>query len=71
MGWLTSAVEGASGGFWGMNDAEAGPGAGPPPQRIAWFQVEGAGWRAHRPHMPKVGRARIAWLLPSVHAYPS
>jgi hypothetical protein len=39
MGWLTSAVEGASGGFWGMNDAEAGPGSGPPPQRIAWFQV--------------------------------
>ena len=28
MGWLTSAVEGASEGLWGMNDAEAVPGSG-------------------------------------------
>jgi hypothetical protein len=39
MGWLTPAVERASGGFWGMNDAGAGPGSGPQPQRVAWFQV--------------------------------
>src|SRR5215831_16917131 len=39
MGWLTPAVEGASGGLWGMNDAEAGPGSGPRPSRVAWFQV--------------------------------
>jgi len=39
MGWLTRAVEGATGGLWGMNDAEAVPAAGPPPQRVAWFQV--------------------------------
>jgi hypothetical protein len=39
MGWLSLAVEGASGGEWGMNDAEAGPGSGPQPQRVAWFQV--------------------------------
>ncbi len=39
MGWLTPAVQGASGGFWGMNDAEAGPASGPQPQRAAWFQV--------------------------------
>ncbi|HEY5987952.1 MAG TPA: hypothetical protein VIV12_16500 [Streptosporangiaceae bacterium] len=39
MGWLTPAVEGASGGSWGMNDAEAGHGSGPQPQRVAWFQV--------------------------------
>ncbi len=39
MGWLTPAVQGASGGLWGMNDADAGPGSGPQPQRVAWFQV--------------------------------
>jgi hypothetical protein len=39
MGWLTRAVEGATGGLWGMNDAEAGPAAGRRPQRVAWFQV--------------------------------
>lgn len=39
MGWLTPAVQGASGGLWGMNDAEAGPGSGPRPQRVAFFQV--------------------------------
>jgi hypothetical protein len=39
MGWLTPSVENASGGFWGMNDAEAGPGSGPQPSRVAWFQV--------------------------------
>jgi hypothetical protein len=25
MGWLTPAVQGAAGGLWGMNDAEAAP----------------------------------------------
>lgn len=39
MGWLTPATEGAPGGLWGMNDAEASPGTGPPPQRVAFFQV--------------------------------
>jgi hypothetical protein len=39
MGWLTAAAEGATGGFWGMNDAEAGPGSEPQPQPVAWFQV--------------------------------
>jgi hypothetical protein len=39
MGWLTPASEGATGGLWGMNDAAAGLAAGPPPQRVAWFQV--------------------------------
>src|SRR5215472_3272717 len=39
MGWLTPATEGARGGLWGMNDAEAGPGSGPQPQRVAFFQV--------------------------------
>lgn len=39
MGWLTPAQEGASGGFWGMNDAEAGPACGPQPSRVAFFQV--------------------------------
>lgn len=39
MGWLTPAEEGATGGLWGMNDAEAGPALGPQPQRVAWFQV--------------------------------
>jgi hypothetical protein len=39
MGWLTRAVEGATGGLWGMNDGEAAPAAGPRPQRVAWFQV--------------------------------
>jgi hypothetical protein len=39
MGWLTPAVEGASGGLWGMNDAEAGRGSGPQPSRVAFFQV--------------------------------
>lgn len=39
MGWLTPAVQGASGGFWGMNDAEAGPAFGPQLSRVAFFQV--------------------------------
>jgi hypothetical protein len=39
MGWLTPAVEGAAGGLWGMNDAEAAPGSGPRPSRVAFFQV--------------------------------
>jgi hypothetical protein len=39
MGWLTPATEDAAGGLWGMNDAEAGPGAGPQPSRVAFFQV--------------------------------
>lgn len=39
LGWLTPAVEGASGGIRGLNDAEVGPGPGPQPQRVAWFQV--------------------------------
>lgn len=39
MGWLTPASEGAAGGFWGMNDAEAGPASGLQPSRVAWFQV--------------------------------
>lgn len=39
MGWLTLASEGAAGGFWGMNDAEAAPASGPWPSRVAWFQV--------------------------------
>jgi len=38
MGWLTPAVEGARGGLWGMNDAAAGPGLGPP-SLAAYFQV--------------------------------
>jgi len=38
MGWLTPAVEGAAGGLWGMNDAEAGPGSGPRPTRVACFR---------------------------------
>ncbi len=39
MGWLTPAIENAEGGLWGMNDAEAGPSAGPQPSRVAFFQV--------------------------------
>lgn len=39
MGWLTPAVGGAPGGLWGMNDAVAGPAPGPPPARVASFQV--------------------------------
>ncbi len=39
MGWLTEAREGASGGFWGTNEAEANPNAGLQPSRVAWFQV--------------------------------
>jgi len=39
MGWLTPAVEGASGGLWGMNDAEAAPGARGQRSRVAFFQV--------------------------------
>ena len=42
MGWLTP-DEGASGGLWGMNDAEAGRDAGPLPHRVAWFQVSLSG----------------------------
>jgi hypothetical protein len=39
MGWLTPATVGATGGFWGMNDADATPAAGPQSHRVAWFQV--------------------------------
>jgi hypothetical protein len=39
MGWLTPAVEGDSGGLWGMNDAEAGPGSGTQRQPVSFFQV--------------------------------
>ncbi|MGC5010728.1 hypothetical protein ACLQ2R_08195 [Streptosporangium sp. DT93] len=39
MGWLTEATRSASGGLWGMNDAGQGPGVGPEPSHIAWFQV--------------------------------
>ena len=39
LGWLTPAVEGATGGLWGMNYADALPTSGPQPQRAAWFQV--------------------------------
>lgn len=39
MGWLTPAVEGASGGLWGMNDAGSAPGSGAQPSRAAFFQV--------------------------------
>ena len=39
MGWLTPAKEGATGGLWGMNDADASAAPGPQPQRVAWFQV--------------------------------
>jgi len=39
MGWLTPAVEGASGGLWGMNDAEAAPGSRGQRCRVAFFQV--------------------------------
>lgn len=39
MGWLTPAVEGTSGGLWGMNDAEAATGSGTAPPRVAFFQV--------------------------------
>jgi len=39
MGWLTPAEDGAAGGLWGTNDAEAGRDSGPLPHRVAWFQV--------------------------------
>ncbi|WP_329081706.1 MULTISPECIES: hypothetical protein [unclassified Streptosporangium] len=39
MGWLTEAVESASGGLWGMNDAGQDPVPGSRPARVAWFQV--------------------------------
>ncbi|GAA4203778.1 hypothetical protein GCM10022252_61920 [Streptosporangium oxazolinicum] len=42
LGWLTEAVEDASGGLWGMNDAGQDPVAavaGSRPARVAWFQV--------------------------------
>jgi hypothetical protein len=39
MGWLTPAVGNGLGGLWGMNDAEASPGSGPQPSRVAFFQV--------------------------------
>ncbi len=39
MGWLAPAVEGASGGVWGMNDAEVSPALEPRPHPVAWFQV--------------------------------
>jgi hypothetical protein len=39
MRWLTPAVQGASGGLWGMNDAEAVPDSGPRRSRVAFFQV--------------------------------
>jgi hypothetical protein len=39
LGWLTPAVEGATGGLWGMNYADALPTSRSQPQRAAWFQV--------------------------------
>ncbi len=40
MGWLTQAAEGATGGFWGMNDAgQLGPDPAARPPYAAWFQV--------------------------------
>lgn len=39
MGWLTPATEDASGGLWGMNDAQAAPGPGPRLAVAAWIQV--------------------------------
>lgn len=39
LGWLTEAREGASGGLWGMNDAEVSFGSGQLPRRVAFFQV--------------------------------
>src|SRR5260370_8177858 len=35
LGWLTPAVEDASAGFWGMNDAEPAPPSAPQPQQLA------------------------------------
>ena len=43
MGWLTPAGEAGPDGLWAMNDAEAGPGSGPWPSRVAFFQVALAG----------------------------
>ncbi len=40
MGWLTTpAAECPPGGLWGMNDAQAVPGSGLQPARVAFFQV--------------------------------
>jgi hypothetical protein len=39
MGWLTPAIEGASGGLWGMNDAQAVLSSGVQLARVAYFQV--------------------------------
>lgn len=40
MGWLTEAVDGATGGLWGMNDAgQRGPDADAPQPYAVWFQV--------------------------------
>jgi hypothetical protein len=39
MGWLTGAVDGASGGLWGMNEGECHEGPDSRPARVAWFQV--------------------------------
>lgn len=39
MGWLTGPREGASGGFWAMNEAISEANPGPEPWRVALFQV--------------------------------
>jgi len=40
MGWLTPALENATGGFWGMNDAGQDLSSDPELRsRVAWFQV--------------------------------
>ncbi len=39
MGWLAEAREGASGGFWGMNEADVSPSSELPPSCAAYFQV--------------------------------
>lgn len=39
LGWLSDARGGSSAGSWGMNEAEVFVGSGPPPQRVAFFQV--------------------------------
>jgi hypothetical protein len=65
MGWLTPAVEDGQGGLWGMNDAEAGPGSGPRPSRVAFFQVAVTGPSQGRllPVQPflSCGRSTLKW----------
>jgi hypothetical protein len=43
MGWLIEAVENASGGVWGMNDAGQNPGSTAQRSYSAWFQVSVSG----------------------------